>query len=312
MSTTAIEWADTVWNPVIGCTRVSEGCRHCYAEWDAARKSTNPSIPVYAGLSRFVGPKGNRDARWSGEVRLRPEKLTEPLRWRKPQRVFVNSMSDLFHADVPDEYIAAVFGVMAACPQHVFLVLTKRAERLRRWFEWVARTEHALLPVGICLQRATHHLGENWRKLAVPAAWPLPNVHLGVSVEGQATADERIPLLLDTPAAVRWVSAEPLLGPVDLTDLQAVGFNAVYPTGPARSRLDWVVVGGESGNRARPCGVEWIRDVVRQCRKADVPCFVKQLGANSSINSTDSGLVDRKGGDPSEWPDDLRVQEFPA
>lgn len=310
MSTNSkIEWTEKTWNPLRGCRRVSEGCRNCYAEKVAAR---------------FAGPggvyEGTVDARgrWNGTIKLVPEKLGEPLSWRRPSMVFVNSMSDLFHEDVPDEYIAAVFGVMAASPQHTFQVLTKRPERLRAWF--AADTDFPTW----CGESASRALGEGgWSAMfygAGSSRWPLRNVWIGVSVEDQAAADARIPLLLQTPAAVRWISAEPLLGPVDLSAYLARAPGGLPP-------LDWVVVGGESGAGARPCDVVAIRSIVAQCKAAGVPCFVKQLGTCS--RDEHSGLAGPRGyltpmpgrpitrlthpkaGDPSEWPEDLRVREWP-
>ena len=369
-----IEWTNTTWNPLRGCARVSEGCRNCYAEAVAARFS-GPGLP-YEGLTTAKG-------RWTGEVRLVPEKLAEPLRWRKPRMVFVNSMSDLFHDDVPNEYIAAVFGVMAAARQHAFQVLTKRPERMRAWFELVADQAlelEALIgetpPAGggaasVCTMFASQMMANDTRlNPGFRAPWPLPNVWLGVSVENQAAADKRIPLLLQCPAAVRWVSAEPLLGPVDFsfnTDTCHCGehVNHGWDGGhlgvPIVSSyliegIDWVVVGGESGRSARPCDVSWVRGVVEQCAGAGVPVFVKQLGAVPldrndrgfdadhhryvnddgsdggpvsgpsawpepvDIESTDAYqgaparivLRDPKGGNPDEWPEDLRVREFPG
>jgi len=288
---TNIEWTDETWNPVRGCSRVSAGCENCYAERTAIRMAGPGGH--YEGLARKV----NGHPVWTGEVRCLPELLDRPLRWRKPRRVFVNSMSDLFHEKVPDEFIDRVFDVMERCPQHIFQVLTKRPVRM-----WKYLSE--AVPVR-------------------PEAWPLPNVWLGVSVEDQATADERIPVLLDTPAAVRWVSAEPLLVPVDMARWLRHGA-PVYPSKHAyrrRERLDWVVTGGESGPGARPCDVAWIRSIVEQCRAAAIPVFVKQLGARVSgrVNHPDNEgygvhdvrLDDRKGGDPAEWPEDLRVREWP-
>lgn len=199
-TTTEISWTDRTWNPIRGCSRVSEGCRFCYAEGVAYRFS-GPGQP-YEGLARKV----NGRAAWTGKVRLVESALTEPLSWRKPARIFVNSMSDLFHEHVSDEFIAAVFGVMAAAPQHTFQVLTKRAERMR---EVVSALSVEL--VRECTLKLTGRM--------IRGDWmlPLPNVWLGVSCEDQQRADERIPLLLQTPAVVRFVSCEPLLGPIDLS-----------------------------------------------------------------------------------------------
>lgn len=238
---TGIQWCDATWNPIRGCTRVSEGCRHCYAEAVAAR-FCGPGQP-YEGLVKVITKEKvhrrdfadgsvelrkveTRDARWNGEVRFVAEHLADPLKWRKPRRIFVNSMSDLFHEKLTNEQIAAVFGVMAAAPQHTFIVLTKRSKRMREWFEWLETQRTPLITIpwsprltcraesGKLLDVRGYHpmLGTEPN----PHLWPLPNVILGVSVENQAAADERIPDLLATPAAVRAISAEPLLGPVDL------------------------------------------------------------------------------------------------
>lgn len=286
-----IEWTDATWNPVRGCSRVSEGCRNCYAERLAARFS-GPGLWA-EGLAENT-PGGPR---WTGRVELAPAaKLAEPLHWRKARRVFVNSTSDLFHEGLSNEEIAAVFGVMAACPQHTFQVLTKRPERMREWFRWVAGGRGSP-PALRCVDLAGNPLGA-----AINGAcmyWPLPNVWLGVSVEDQATADERIPLLLDTPAAVRFVSAEPLLGPLDLSpwlmarDERDRRQGAAYWafTRSARAKppsladpaayapsLDWVITGGESGPGARPMHPDWARGLRDQCAAADVSFFMKQWG----------------------------------
>lgn len=316
-----IEWTDVTWNPVRGCSRVSAGCEHCYAE-TVARRFSGPGQP-YHGLT-------NRHGAWNGQIMLVPEKLTDPLRWRKPRRIFVNSMSDLFHEAVPEGFIARVFHTMARTPQHTYQILTKRPGRMG---EVVPRVR-ALVERGWPQEPPRH-----WYHAPARPAWG--HVWLGVSVEDQATADERIPLLLGTPAAVRFVSYEPALGPVKFGQSlcghrQARGFT----DGP---RVDWLIVGGESGPGARPCDVQWIRSAVQQCRDSSVPVFVKQLGAKPSgwcrnVLLDDSGAVDyphgfcdnyessesghcgdrcvflahRKGGDPAEWPEDLHAREWPA
>lgn len=274
MGDSSIEWTDKTWNPVRGCTRVSEGCRHCYAERVAARFS-GPGQP-YEGLVtsklKVISDDEQRiEARWTGDVRFIASALVEPLRWRKPQRVFVNSMSDLFHDGFSNEQIAAVFGVMAACPQHTFIVLTKRAGRMRAWFEWIASTPRLL-----CAAAAVIHIG---RALEDGAAetWPLPNVILGVSVENQAAADERISDLLATPAAVRCISAEPLLGPLDLS---APCPPNARPFLRSPDRISWVIAGCESGAGARPCDIAWLRSLRDQCAAAAVPFFLKQARAD--------------------------------
>lgn len=208
---TGIEWSDATWNPVTGCTRVSEGCRNCYAERLAATRLAH--LPAYDGVARMT-PEGPR---WTGLVRFDTDRLAIPLRWRKPRRVFVNSMSDLFHEALTNEEIAAVFGVMAACPQHVFQILTKRPARMLEWFGWVESMsrDRAWPWCRVCMLRYISPSHDSYGP-QTRTPWPLPNVWLGVSAEDQATADDRIPILLQTPAAVRWVSAEPLLGPIDV------------------------------------------------------------------------------------------------
>src|SRR5690606_659848 len=252
----------------------------------------------------------------SGLTVLVPRQLDVPLRRRKPTTWFVDSMADLFHESLTNEEIAAVFGVMTACPQHTFQVLTTRAKRMRAWFEWLPSDGLRWTCMTEAIRQINPYRPALERRVidsldSQVLQWPLPNVWLGVSCEDQARANERIPLLLETPATVRFVSAEPLLGPIDLTRLTFGNgdfCNALrrdsYRGGLDSERLDWVIVGGESGPGARPCDVEWIRSIVRQCREAGTACFVKQLGSRL-------GLRDPKGGDCSEWPADLRVRETP-
>ncbi len=202
---TGIAWTNATWNPVTGCTKVSQGCKHCYAEREWARLSANPKATAYFGLA-FT------------DVACHEDRLDQPLRWEKPRLIFVNSMSDLFHEAVPDDFIDKVFAVMALAEQHVFQVLTKRPERMWRWFDPEHdNREHA---VGQAMREIAASRGSNDAGLP---EWPLPNVWLGVSIEDQATADARIPLLLQTPAAVRWVSAEPLLGPIEIGSANSGG-----------------------------------------------------------------------------------------
>ncbi|TLW89217.1 phage Gp37/Gp68 family protein [Saccharomonospora piscinae] len=229
---TSIEWTNTTWNPVTGCD-------NCYALTLAERFRGTPGHYFQHGF----------------DVQLRPNKLTAPLGWRKPRRVFVNSMSDLFHTEVPDDYIARVFAVIAATPQHTYQLLTKRHARMR-----------ALLNSPVFRDLVAVYRDEYVGNTAITPGWdwwPLRNVWLGVSVEDQKRADLRIPALLDTPAAVRFLSCEPLLGPVDLDGLS----------------IDWVIAGGESGRDARPMHPDWVRTLRDQCAAAGVPFFFKQWGA---------------------------------
>lgn len=308
MPDTAIEWTDAVWNPVVGCSRVSEGCRNCYAERFAHRGMSEQ----HRGLTQL----SSRGPQWTGEVRFLPEKLGEPLRWKKPRRVFVNSMSDLFHDKLSNEEIAAVFGVMAACPEHTFQVLTKRPRRMLEWFGSMAKLTEA---AAICACIARDAIGPLHVSKAVAfdrvqygsaGQWPLPNVWLGVSAEDQRAADERIPLLLQAPAAVRFVSAEPLLGPIDFGLNLGLRLADGEMWSGSLPLLDWVIVGGETGPGARECDMAWVRSIVRQCRAHDVACFVKQLGAKP-VGWARNGRPPVLGGQLETWPEDLQVRQFP-
>lgn len=312
MADTKIEWATKVWNVTRGCARISPGCGTgreggCYAERQAHRFSGPGG--AYEGLTVL----GKHGPRWTGECRFIPDKLAEPLSWRKPERIFVNSMSDLFHADITDEQIAAVFGVMAASPQHTYLILTKRAERLPEWFAWATKRGEQgarLFPDDDLDWRIRQMLHVEARRMGVDlnadarqnhgGPWPLPNVHIGVSCEDQQRANERIPHLLRTPAAVRFVSAEPLLGPIDLAKLRDDEIGAKWNA--LECGLNWVIVGSESGPGARPMAIEWARKIVDDCRAAGVAVFTKQI-ANAQ---------DRKGGNSAFWPPGDWPREFPA
>lgn len=261
---TGIEWTDATWNPTRGCTRVSEGCRHCYAEGVAYRFS-GPGEP-YEKLVQ-IGADGKRRAQWNGNIRFVEEALFTPLRWKRPRRIFVNSMSDLFHEGVTDEQLDRIFALMALCPQHTFQVLTKRPERMREYF--------AERYLNNRIGREINIFADDPKLINVPldvpgwgtsprgSEWdPLENVWLGVSVE-EARWKSRIDELRVVPAALRFLSLEPLLGelgPLDLTG------------------IDWVIAGGESGPGARPMHPDWVRSVRNQCVAAGVPFFFKQWG----------------------------------
>jgi len=384
---TEISWTDFTWNPLRGCSRVSAGCANCYAATIAARFSYKGA--PYQGLAF----RSSHGAEWTGIVSLVESALDLPLDWRKPRRIFVNSMSDLFHERVTDDWIDTIFAVMWACGRHTFQVLTKRPERMRDYCDKLLRHDdragffvdalerhglgaHVADPIshsqdeplpnvhlGVSvedqmtadqifavmalapqhtfqvltkrpermrayLSKATvrHHVcagdGCPYCSDTGRTAWavtPYPNVWLGVSVEDQPTADARIPLLLQTPAAVRFVSYEPALGPVafgtingrtsrvhDSGRMDVLRGLAVYPTthpeypeqGYPIQPLDWLIIGGESGPHARPCDLAWIRSAVAQCRAAGVPVFVKQ----------DSGP---RAGQQGRIPDDLWIKECP-
>jgi protein gp37 len=243
---TSIEWTrdaaggeGATWNPVTGCGKVSPGCAHCYAEAFAERFRGVPGHPYQQGF----------------DLRLWPERLELPLRWRRPRLIFANSMSDLFHEEVPDAFVHQVFAVMERASRHTFQVLTKRHERLA--------------------------------ELAPHLPWP-PNVWMGVSIENRRFV-HRADHLRQVPAAVRFISAEPLLGALEGLRLDGI---------------DWLIAGGESGHRARPLELAWVRELIARCRAAGVACFVKQLGTRWAQRG--------KGGDPAAWPADMRVREMPA
>lgn len=337
----SIEWTDRTWNPVRGCSRVSPGCDNCYAMRVAHRFSGEGG--TYEGLTVLRPKTAKRPGvDWAGTARLVTDQITAPVGWRKPQRIFVNSMSDLFHESLEDWRIDRIFGTMWAClylgrdgvPGHTFQILTKRPQRMRdylstdrrrAWADAAVLAGGGIDPDGLHDQTAFHK-------------GPHPRIWLGVSVENQATADDRIPLLLETPAAVRFISAEPLLGDTSIwayLKSEVRDRSLAILGGAPLPGLDWVIVGGESGPGARPFNVAWAADVVKQCRDAGVACFVKQLGSVPVIDAASwcispwspalgraddelrsRGLVNiqllkRKGGDMSEWPSDLRVREFP-
>lgn len=287
-----IEWTDATWNPITGCTLMSEGCRHCYAATLAATRLKNH--PSRSGLAR-INAAG--EAKFTGEVRLNEGWLDQPLRWKRPRRIFVCAHGDLFHEAVPDEWIDRVFAVMALAPRHTFQVLTKRPERASEYMSDPARRLSAA-SVAACM----HATGAWSFPDDISLLWPLPNVWLGTSIEDQATADARIPHLLATPAAVRFVSAEPLLGPVSLDDMcdgvkfvDALRGNWWHDSEPphiesGKPRLDWVIVGGESGKHARPMHPDWARSLRDQCVAAGVPFFFKQWGEWSPYDIDDHGF----------------------
>lgn len=282
MADTSIEWATKVWNPLRGCSKVSEGCRNCYAIRQAHRFS-GKGMP-YHGLTKET-PNGPN---WTGKVMMVPDKLGEPLKWRKPQRVFVNSMSDLFHQEVPQWYIDQIFGYMLANhvldrqAKHTFMVLTKRPERMNSYFAagakaLIQRWSKALDGV-VIMDDADVLFSEYVFGFEQDYLWPLPNVWLGVSVENQKAANERIHLLNNTPAAIRFLSCEPLLGPLKLNVHLHWKSSRDWKT----PLINWVIVGGESGHGARPMHPVWVRDIRDQCQTAGVPFFFKQWGEWSS------------------------------
>lgn len=283
---TGIEWTDSSWNVVRGCRRVSDGCRFCYAE-KVAHRFCGEGQP-YEGLT--VEGK----ARWNGEVRFEASHLLDPMRWGKPRRIFVNSMSDVFFESFTNEQIAAQFAIMTLASHHQFQVLTKRPERMDAWLSWIESTGDIgetlrkalveLLPDGV-LETSRSALTQRLKRGLVSLAgmgngkwadrsWPLPNVLLGVSVEHQQAADERCDLLVKQTRAgwKTFLSCEPLIGPVSLAKWLA-------PDESGAPGLDWIIAGGESGDPdSRPCHPSWVRTIRDECKATGVPFFFKQWG----------------------------------
>lgn len=265
---TKIEWATDTWNPITGCTKISEACQNCYAERMSKR---------LAGRCGY--PEGE-----PFRVTLHPDKLDQPMRWKKPRIIFVCSMGDLFHEDVPDRFLDQIFAVMAKAEQHIFLLLTKRPKRAKEYILKAMYDEN-------CNYQGWY---EAINDLEIPDVTPMENIWLGVTTENQARADERIPVLLQIPAAKRFVSVEPMLGPVDLNKY-------LYPQRlcdghsawqcdedcPRRPGLDWVICGGETGPGARPMHPDWVRSLRDQCQEAEVPFFFKQWGEWSPTPAKD-------------------------
>lgn len=297
MGNTTISWTNKAWNPLVGCRKVSPGCARCYAERMANRQAAMARAKIAKGQDpgrsanymQVVDDKG----RWNGKIVTVPDALADPFSWRTPCMVFVNSMSDLFHEDVPFEFIDQVFAVMAFTSRHTYQVLTKRPDRAAEYLNDIDLDDRI---DDIC-HELPGALDETWH---YPAKWPLPNVHLGTSPCNQKTLDEAVPHLLRCPAAVRWLSIEPLLGPITL-DLTGI---------------DWVVVGCESvgqsvGRLSTPNPIasratsesewlQWAADIVGQCQAAKVPVHVKQIPVN--------GYVEK---DVANFPEALRFQEYP-
>lgn len=336
--TTSIEWTwvqdgkggrkkGETWNPQVGCREISPGCRECYAAKQAHRGMSKQHHGLTVMRTNAAGE--NLGAHWNGQINRVPHLLAQPLKWREPRGIFVCSMSDLFFdvdSDDACRWIAAIFGVMAACPQHTFMVLTKRPENAARWFTWLERESRiecagvARLCVAaavLAIERSVPVVRERVRKAAeTRIAWPLPNVWVGVTAEDQQRADERVPVLLGLPAAVRFVSYEPALGPVDWTRINWPGRWPVdvlrggsWDVDPAAGfvqhsdmpTLDWLICGGESGPHARPMHSDWTRSARDQCEAAGVAFFFKQWGEHvrpsqmpedtwSRLDASESGL----------------------
>jgi protein gp37 len=305
--TTHIEWTDATWNPITGCSVVSPGCTNCYAMKLAGTRLKHH--PSRAGLTKDTKARGGEaEGRtgkkgkpvWNGTVRFNEQWLDQPLRWSRPRMIFVCAHADLFHENVPDEWIDRIFAVMALTPQHTYQVLTKRSARMRDYVngDWSLRIIDQVSGPAVGWLSTGRNI--------------LPNVWLGVSAEDQQRADERIPDLLATPAAIRWVSAEPLLGPIDFTRLDMLRYfrvpdaenpnwprntfdalrgrsdiHPIHGAEPNWAMLDWVVVGGESGDR--PMHPAWARQIRDQCADAGTAFFFKQWGSHRPLTPAEHG-----------------------
>lgn len=287
----AIAWTDTTWNPLAGCTRKSAACRQCYAETATAESARD------GGWGQGFAELGDSGPAWTGKIALREDRLRFPLGLEDPCRIFVNSLSDLFHESLDTEIIDKIFAVMAAAPRHVFQVLTKRPKTMQPYLA------DASTP-----GRIERHMAALGGVAAKIDAWPLPNVWIGVTAENQKEADRRIPLLLTSPAAVRFVAAEPLLEALDLkpgTWLKAEAGDVASP------RLDWIVAGGEIGTGAKPCHPDWARSLRDQCTRAETPFFWAHWGEH--LPATGDGESRHPSGERSAHCLDGRLHEdFPA
>lgn len=321
---TGITWTNTTWNPVTGCSKVSAGCANCYAERDWARLANNPKLPDYQGR-KFT------------DIMCHDNRLDQPIRWTRPRMIFVNSMSDLFHEDVPFEFIDKVFAVMAATPHHTYQILTERPERMKQYILSLTEQQDQSEMVGhyfgsdvkahtrseLIAEMALSMLGRKsgmdnvvWESPEQCASLnlPLKNVWLGVTAENQETADGRIPILLNTPAALRFVSIEPMVGPINLdmmiTENTGDRFRVIHSSLMGKktlwdtknligeediNKLDWVICGGESGPKARPIDPEWVKSLRDQCEFTNTPFFFKQWGEYIDLSQITSPDLQIKG-----------------
>ena len=321
MSKTNISWTDETANWIVGCTKISAGCAKCYAA-TAANSARLQQFPQYKNV---VDHEGN----WNGHVEFVPKVLDDLLKGKRKRRVFAPSMSDPFHPEVKDEWLDQFFAAVALTPHITYQVLTKRPERMLEYFSSLDPT-------------AKGGEGYSWPYSAMceNPKWPLPNLWLGVTVENQAAAHERIPLLLQAPVAVRFLSIEPMLEEMNIHQYfgrfwqcpecgdsddfswlskpsqiycSACGDDSQdVPVKKGAQGISWVIIGGESGPNARPFYLEWAESLIEQCKSANVPVFMKQLGSNAFYKGQSYKTKSRAGSDPSEWPEPLRVQEFPV
>jgi protein gp37 len=298
---TGISWSEATWNPLVGCQIKSAGCKFCYAMKDAHRLSKKLGVGKYDDLT-FESAGGQ--ILWNGKVRLWEPALDQPLRWGRPRLIFTNSMSDLFYEEVQRDWQDSIVAVMALSMlrRHEFQTLTKRPDVMQRYLcdpETPERVANEMARIMLARQGANG--GKGVKPARTPAhlrpAFPLPNCWWGISAEDQETYEEREPFLCDTPGAIRFISYEPAIGPLRLKE-------------STLRWLDWIIVGGESGDGARPFDLQWARDIIAQCAGTRVKVYVKQLGSKpiaGLLPYPSTGKGDRLG----EWPEGLKVQHFP-
>jgi protein gp37 len=363
---TKIEWCTETWNPIAGCTKVSPGCDHCYAERMANRLANIALKDDHHGEYFRVDGIGKYamvtlDDKWNGKTFFDESQIVKPFRWKVPRKIFVISMGDLFHESVVFADIDQVITVIAMNPQHTFLVLTKRPDRMKRYFEnrldpWDYLKIHAYnlseylingkMPEGWMWDPQYLDDGEGGydkdSELIWEGAWPLKNLWLGVTAENQEYANKRIPILLQIPAIKRFVSVEPMLGPIDFYEPQMGNehYNTLKGFGDISGgnghfggpKLDWVICGGESGPGARPLHPDWVRSIRDQCKEANVPFFFKQWGmyrpfeptaqppfyrdvaSNVEYDGHGMNFYDQYSGEPGKWKggqwiEDLETQD---
>ena len=345
---TKISWTDETWNPIIGCSKISEGCANCYAEKMAARLA-NMDKPGYCdGIVELNEERDLFIPKWTGVTILRLGTLEQPLHWKKPRNIFICSMGDLFHENISLENILNVLAIILLCPQHKFLILTKRPQIMAEVMKniindsnknrYLNEEEFIMSHLRIDVEQKYLRAANNYWKFKYnqigrgicdsPVPYPYPNLYLGVSVENQKAADERIPILLQIPAAKRFISIEPCLGDINLEQVvqRCAGEKGCEYVGVAKifnnprkiggiccpncgknhtfvcdlmlGKISQIIIGCESGQKRRPCKIEWVRSIVQQCQAAGVKVFVKQLDINGRVSH-----------DMNEWPEDLRIQE---
>ena len=321
MNRSTIPWTQYTWNVTTGCAKVSRGCANCYAE----RVSASLQNRGVADYQDTVYSHAYAQTRWTGHINLLPHRLVEPLKMKEPALIFIDSMSDLFHDQVPDDFIDQVIAVIALTPRHTYQILTKRVERMKSYFDIFATLNDPIFRNNRLLSAGQRiydeHLAKSKCHLDLKSldVWPLPNLWLGCSIEDQATADFRLPLLQLISAHRRFVSIEPLIGPIDLGYAYPCGYycdsNIGHVDHPFWSwgtdtQLNWLIMGAESGSQSRPFEPTWLETIIQQAHQAGVSLFIKQLGSHWASRSGNS-RVDPRGEDVSLWPLIWRFQQYP-